>query len=63
MEIIAGILIIASVVLPILVSLAVLVWIGMVIYSFVAHLSPEPAPREEEELVAAPAEERIPAAA
>jgi hypothetical protein len=62
MEIIAGILIIASVVLPILVSLAILVWAGMVIYSFVADLGSEPEPREEE-LVTAPTEERVPAAA
>jgi hypothetical protein len=62
MEIIAGILIIASVALPVIVTIAVAIWVGMVIYSFIVDLRPEPVPREEE-LAAAPAEGSVPAAA
>ncbi len=62
MEIIAGILIIASVVLPVIVVLAIAIWAGLVVYSFVADLGPEPVPREEEVATAA-VEGRVPAAA
>jgi len=62
MEIIAGILIIAAVALPVIVAVAVAIWIGMVAYSFVVDLGPEPQPVEDEVATAA-VEGSVPAAA
>jgi hypothetical protein len=62
MEIIAGILIIASVALPVIVAVAVAIWASMVVYSYVVDLRPEPEPVPDE-VATAPVEGSVPVAA
>jgi hypothetical protein len=63
MEIVAGILIVASIALPVIVAIAVAIWVGMVVYSSIVDLAPEPAPVEEDKVATPAVEGSVPAAA
>ena len=62
MEIIAGILIIASIALPVIVAIGIAIWVGMVVYSYVVDFRPEPEPVPDE-VATAPVEGSVPVAA